>query len=152
MRKYIVTALTALFISGLTGAGFAASTSPTIVKPNQVHWVAGTGPLKGAQVAMLVGDPSKSGPYVFRLKLPANTKFMSHYHGDTEMVTVISGTFYAGIGDKFDASKLMALPAGTFVSVPAKVHHYAMTKTVTVIQLEGYGPFSMTAVEKGGSM
>lgn len=152
MRKCVIIALTALFMAGVSGIVFADSTSPTIVKPNQEHWVAGTGPLKGAQVAMLAGDPTKSGPYVFRLKLPANTKFMAHYHGDTEMVTVISGTFYAGIGDKFDASKLMALPAGSFVSVPAKVHHYAMTKGLTIIQLEGYGPFSMTAVEKGGSM
>lgn len=152
MRRYFVAALTLVFSAALAAGSFAQSSAPTIVKANQEHWVMGTGALKGAQVAVLSGDPMKSGPYVFRLKLPANTKFPSHYHADTEKVTVISGTFYAGIGDKFNAGKLIALPAGSFVSVPAGMHHFAMTKVATVIQLEGNGPFSMTAVEKGGKM
>lgn len=112
----------------------------------------GTGPLKGAQVAILSGNPMKSGPYVLRLKLPANTKFPAHYHSDTEQLTVISGTFYAGIGSKYDAGKLVALPAGSFASVPAGMRHFAVTKAATVIQLSGNGPFSMIAVEKGGKM
>ncbi|MBV9269578.1 MAG: cupin domain-containing protein, partial [Candidatus Eremiobacteraeota bacterium] len=63
-------------------------------------------------MAVLTGDPTKPGPYVIRLKVPANTKLPAHYHGDTERVTVISGTFYVGLGDKVDAAKATAFPAG----------------------------------------
>jgi quercetin dioxygenase-like cupin family protein len=118
-----------------------------IVMANQEKWTAGTGMLKGADVAVLSGDPMKAGPYVIRLKLPANTTFPAHFHGDTEMLTVISGTFYVGLGDKADATKVTALAPGSFASVPANVHHYALTKSEpVVIQINGVGPFSMTAV------
>jgi quercetin dioxygenase-like cupin family protein len=115
----------------------------------QEKWMAGTGMLAGTQVAVLMGDPSKPGPYVIRLKVPANTSIPAHYHGGTEVVTVVSGTFYVGLGDKMDASKVTAFPAGSFASIPANVHHYALTKSEPVVlQLEGDGPFSMTALEK----
>jgi quercetin dioxygenase-like cupin family protein len=104
--------------------------------------------MKGVDVAVLAGDPSKNGPYVLRLRIPANTNLPPHYHGDAENVTVISGALWVGLGDTFDASKLKELGPGTFASVPANVHHYAMTKTETIIQIHGIGPASMMAVGK----
>jgi uncharacterized RmlC-like cupin family protein len=157
MRKYSALAV-ALFI--LTAAPLAAknvmtsaANSPKIVTAGHEHWVAGTGDMAGTQMATLSGDPSKAGSlYVIRLNLPANTKFPAHLHSGAEYVTVVSGTFYVGLGNKFDASKLTALPAGSFGYVPAKLPHYAMTKGPVILQIEGIGPFTMTAVEKGGKM
>ena len=143
----------------LASAPIAAKTmmssmaSPSITMTGQEHWKPGTGAMAGAQVAVLAGDPSKAGSfYVMRLKLPANTKFGSHFHDGGEYVTVISGTFYVGIGDKLDTSKMTTLGAGSFAYVPPGVHHYAITKGPVVLQLEGVGPFTMSSVEKGGKM
>ncbi len=126
----------------------AAPAGPTIVTMNDIKWTPGTGMMKGVDVAVLYGDPTKPGPYIMRLKIPANTNLPAHYHGDTENVTVISGALYVGIGDKADAASMKELAPGEFVSVPAKLHHYAMTKTETVIQIDGNGPASMTPAGK----
>jgi hypothetical protein len=57
---------------------------------------------KGAQIAVLSGDPSKEGLYVLRLKMPANYKIPAHNHPTSEYVTVNSGKFHIGMGDKLD--------------------------------------------------
>jgi len=131
-----------------SGAMMSGGAKPVIFTPATIKWMPGTGDFKGLTVATLSGDPAKAGPWTVRLKIPAGTKFPVHYHNDTEVVTVISGTFEAAIGDKFDASKLTALPAGSFASIPAGVRHYAMVKTDTVIQLSGSEPFAMI-MDKG---
>lgn len=131
---------------GFASAQTTSPAAPTIVTPQTTKWTPGTGMMKGLDVAVLSGDPSKSGPYVLRLRIPANTKLPPHYHGDIENVTVISGALWVGLGDTFDASKMMELGPGSFVSIPANVHHYAMAKSPTVVQIHGIGPSSMMAV------
>jgi quercetin dioxygenase-like cupin family protein len=139
-----------IFLAALTLMVFAgvasAATTPVVTTPDATSWVAGTGGYKGTQVAVLLGDPAKSGMYVMRMKLPPGTSFPPHTHGDAENVTVISGTLWVGMGKKADQSQMKALPAGTFVTVPANLPHYAMAKEETVIQVEGMGPETMTPV------
>ncbi len=65
-----------------------------------------------ARLAILVGDPTKPGPYVIRVKLPAGIKLMPHRHPEDRIYTVISGVFYIGLGDVFDESKLNAFAPG----------------------------------------
>lgn len=65
-----------------------------------------------ARLAILVGDPSKPGPYVVRVKLPGGIKLMPHAHPEDRIYTVISGVFYIGLGETFDETKLMAFPPG----------------------------------------
>src|SRR5947208_1386656 len=60
---------------------------------------------KGAMIAVLEGDPTKAGPFVFRIKLPDGYRIPPHTHPQTERVTVISGTFNIGMGDTFDEKK-----------------------------------------------
>jgi len=127
----------------------ANPSAPNIVTPDQVKWAAGTGPFKGVEVAVIDGDPAKAGPFVMRLRIPDGAKFGAHFHNDTERVTVISGTLVVGVGDKMVESSMVTLPAGSFVAIPSGVHHYAMAKGVTVIQIAGNGPFGMTAVDAG---
>ncbi|GAC1463854.1 MAG: hypothetical protein PVSMB1_14100 [Gemmatimonadaceae bacterium] len=61
-------------------------------------------------------------------------------------MTVLQGTLMVGLGDTVNAAKMVALPAGSFASVPKGLHHYAMAKGVTIIQISGMGPESMTMV------
>ena len=101
---------------------------------------------KGAQIAVLAGDPTKAGAYTVRLKFPANYAIPAHSHPTDENVAVVSGALYMGMGDKLDEAATKELPAGSFVVMPAKQHHFALTKSETVIQLHGMGPWGITYV------
>ncbi|HKW52090.1 MAG TPA: cupin domain-containing protein [Stellaceae bacterium] len=100
----------------------------------------------GAQFAVISGDPSTPGQYVIRLKLPANYRVPAHNHPTTEYVTVISGKFHIGMGDKLDTKHGIELRQGGFGAAPAKMNHYAWTTSETVIQVHGEGPFVLTYV------
>ena len=104
---------------------------------------------KGAKVAVLQGDPSKPGPFVIRLSAPDGYKIAPHSHSKAENLTVISGTFLYGMGDKFDAKALKPMKPGAFGSVPACTNHYAMAKGPTVVQIHGDGPFDIKYVNPG---
>lgn len=131
-----------------TTAMAADPPAPTVVAPSQVHWVPGTGPLKGAQVANLFSSPAKPGPFVTRVKLPDGLTLAPHYHPVLENVTVLQGTLMIGIGDTVNMAKTISLPAGSFFSVPPNVHHYAIAKGETVIQLNDVGPWAMYPAKK----
>ena len=69
----------------------------------------------GAQLAVLEGNPmADSGDFTIRLKMPDGYKVGPHTHPNRENVTVISGTLKVGMGDQFDASKMMSFGAGSF--------------------------------------
>ena len=46
----------------------------------------------------------------------AGYKIPPHWHSQAEALTVISGTFYLGMGDKMDATAARPLKAGGFHS------------------------------------
>ncbi|WP_342360271.1 cupin domain-containing protein [Terrarubrum flagellatum] len=102
---------------------------------------------KGAEFALVSGDPSKDGLYVIRLRLPKGYKIAAHNHPTSEFVTVLSGNFHIGMGDKLDEKKGIELSAGGFGEAPAKMNHYAWTTSATVLQVHGQGPFAMTYVD-----
>jgi quercetin dioxygenase-like cupin family protein len=90
--------------------------------------------------AQLIGDPSKPGPYTIRLKFPAGFKVAPHTHPDSREVTVLSGTWYTGYGEKVDVANLKELPAGSFYTEPANIAHYVEIREPTMIQVSGIGP------------
>jgi quercetin dioxygenase-like cupin family protein len=90
-----------LLLVGTTGA--LADDMKMPVNASQLEWAPAPNFVpEGAQIAVLSGDPSKDGLYVIRLKMPAGYKIPAHNHPTTEMVTVISGDFQLGMGDKLD--------------------------------------------------
>jgi anti-sigma factor ChrR (cupin superfamily) len=101
---------------------------------------------KGAEIAVVSGNPFEKGLYVLRLKMPDGYKLPAHHHPTTEYVTVISGTFHIGMGDKLDEAKAVALTAAGFGEAPAKMNHYAWASGPTIVQVHGEGPFSITYV------
>jgi len=101
---------------------------------------------KGAEIAVLSGDPFKDGPYVVRLKMPGGYKIPAHNHPTTEYVTVISGTFNIGMGDKLDEKKGIKMTAGGWAEAAAKMNHYAWASSPSVVQVHSQGPFAITYV------
>lgn len=112
-----------------------------------VQWKAGPPSLPaGAKFAVMEGDPSKEGAFTMRLWLPDGFKIPPHWHAKVEHVTVISGAFNIGMGEKFDQAATREMPAGTFGFWPAEMRHFAWAKGDTVLQLHGVGPWTITYV------
>ena len=97
-------------------------------------------------MAVLAGDPTKKGLFTVRLQAPAGYKVPPHTHPTAENITVISGTFNVGTGDKFDEAAGKALEAGGFVMLPAEMKHYAWSTGETIVQIHGKGPFAIKYV------
>lgn len=100
----------------------------------------------GAQMAVMQGNPSGTGLFTIRLKMPSGYRIPPHTHPTDEHVTVISGTFRVGMGGVFDASKTTMLKSGGFVTAPANGAHFAVTEGPTIVQVHALGPFAMTYV------
>ncbi len=100
----------------------------------------------GAEMAVLSGDPSKAGTFVIRLKMPEGYKIPAHNHPTDEYLTVISGDFSLGMGDKLDETESAHLIANGFAEAPARMNHFAWTKSGAVVQVSADGPFAMTYV------
>jgi quercetin dioxygenase-like cupin family protein len=100
----------------------------------------------GAKIAVLEGDPSKEGPFVFRVKAPDGYRIPPHTHPKTERITVISGTFNIGMGEKFDTAATKPMPAGTYGYWEAGMKHFVWIKGETVVQFHGMGPWTIEYV------
>lgn len=101
----------------------------------------------GARFAVIQGDPSKSGVYTIRLRLPNGFKFPPHFHPTDEHVTILAGTFVVGMGDTVKTKGAITLGAGGFITAPAEAHHWARARGPTVVQVSGEGPFAITYVK-----
>jgi len=142
MRIFVVTTALLLAASGtLLAQDHKAGQA---VRPDQIQWEPAPPILpKGAQMAVLSGDPSKTGPFTARLKTPAGYKIPAHSHPTAERITVISGDFHFGMGDKLDEGKAEKLGSGGFVDLPANMNHDALTSTASVVQIDSEGPFTI---------
>ena len=133
-----------IFISAGLAAAALGQTPASIQNTNNMKW--GPAPSflpKGAQLAVLSGNPMAAGPFVIRLKMPANYTVPAHWHTTDELLTIISGNFYGGMGDKVNKSKAMVVRPGGFVAMPAKMHHFAFSKGPCVVQINAMGPFDI---------
>ena len=136
---------------GLLALSFTASIGLAddmkIATPDSLKWGPAPPALpKGAQLAVLAGDPTGQGPYVVRVKLPAGYQVPAHNHPTAENVTILSGTFNIGMGDKLDKKHGQALKTGGFFTVPPNMNHYAWTSSAAIIQIHGNGPFQINYV------
>jgi quercetin dioxygenase-like cupin family protein len=138
----VLVALSALAL--IATVTMAQDSGPKGTSASAIKWGPAPGALpKGGQLAALSGDPGKSGTFTVRLKMPAGYKIPAHKHPHVERITIISGEFYFGTGDKLDVKQASKLGPGGFVELPANTNHYAFTKVPTVIQISGDGPFGI---------
>lgn len=138
-RACLVVALASLApASGPLVARTKGEPSPAKVTltPDQLKWAPVPSLLPGAMSTVVFGEPSKAGPYAYRVKFPRNFKVQPHSHPESRTYTVLSGTFYQGEGDTFDESKLMARPTGSYYTyVPGKAHFGATRGEEVVLQI-----------------
>ena len=72
---------------------------------------------------------------------------MPHRHSEDRIYTVMSGVFYIGAGDEFDADKLMAYPPGAVIVLPGNTSHFHWAKSGEYIaQVTAIGPLGFEYV------
>jgi hypothetical protein len=65
----------------------------------------------------------------------------------SRVYTVISGVFYIGLGEEFDAGKLQAYPPGAVLILPGGTPHFHWAKSGGyVTQVTAIGPISLDYV------
>jgi len=135
------------FVLGACLAALAAFSAHAQMNADNLKWGPAPAVLpKGAEMAVLSGDPGKAGLFTVRLKVPAGYAIAAHHHPTSEYVTIISGDFGLGMGDKLDKAKGMVLHAGGFAEAPAGMNHFAWAETDAVVQVHAEGPFVLTYV------
>ena len=114
------------------------------ILPEDIDWKPFAAFPASARLAVVVGRPSEPGPYLIRVKVPHGVKLMPHRHPEDRIYTVISGIFYIGLGDHFDAEKLVAYPPGAVIILPSNTPHFHWAKSGEyVTQVTAIGPLGL---------
>jgi hypothetical protein len=145
MNRYVASAAAAALFAGVA-ASWAQSGDHRMISPGELRWVDVPSLPPGAKIAVIEGPMSAAVPFTARLKFPANYRIPAHWHPAVERVTVLSGTFFMGMGAKLDTEKSMPLTPGSMMILQPRVHHFAWTKEEVVVQLNGIGPWGITYV------
>ena len=141
-----------LALAGMLSVSSAAELNPAAVTyklPDQIPW----SPVdaRGAQNAVVVGDPAKPGFYMVYTKWTKGNHFSHpHFHPNDRYIVVLKGTWWVGSGSKFDPEHgTVAMPAGSFVTHFGKQVHWDGAKDEdAVLLIMGEGPATATEVEQ----
>jgi quercetin dioxygenase-like cupin family protein len=150
MRRSVLVAVgwVALLVAVVVPASAEEAAGHAMITPDQIEWNAIGSLPPGAKVAVLEGDPAGDGPFTMRIEFPADYVVPAHTHPVTERLTVLSGTFYVGLGDSFDREKAHALPVGALAVMESGTAMFGFTgDEPTVIQLNGNGPWGITFLD-----
>lgn len=156
-RNARITLMAALALAPLLGAatamvadghGHGHGGEVTVKDDSEVRWAPAPASLpKGMELAVIMGDPAKPGPFALRVKLPPNTVIAPHTHATDETLTVIQGSFQHGMGETIDKTKGVQVNLGGFVYLPANMPHSLWNAgETTVLQVNGTGPFGLKYV------
>lgn len=146
------------FAVSLAAAALCAFPSPaaepdpkaiTYKLPDQLEWK------KGAVTdsVMLQGDASKPGIYIQLMRWHPNNMSRPHSHDTARYITVISGTWWVGTGDKFDPDSTTPMPAGSYVvDIPNELHYDGAKDEECVLMIVGMGPMKTSGAVHAGSI
>jgi quercetin dioxygenase-like cupin family protein len=144
-RIGIAIAATALALAPGMAAAQHAGHAHTFAAAKDMKW-SDTPALPGAKIAVLEGPLNEAKPFILRLRFPANYRIAPHFHSAIEHVTVISGEFNMGVGEKFQQGQGTGLKAGDLGIMQPNTPHYAWTTQPTEVQVHGTGPWTLTYV------
>lgn len=151
LRRFLPLSLALAAVTSF-GAPKVADLNPAAIKvtmPDKIPWVENTA--AGSAQAILQGDPSKPGLYIVLTKWHPGHMSRPHFHPNDRYITVLSGTWWVGTGEKYDPASTVGIPAGSFVVHTGKEIHYDGAKEGTgdaVLQILGMGPATSTPAEK----
>jgi hypothetical protein len=95
------------------------------------------------RVEMVSGNPAIAGaPFVVRIHAEAGYIIMPHTHQVDENIVVVKGSWAFGMGAHFNRDALEPMEVGDYAFAPRNMAHVALSKTATIIQVHGIGPFA----------
>jgi quercetin dioxygenase-like cupin family protein len=93
-------------------------------------------------VEVLYGDPEKVGePFVIRIRELPGGIIPPHRHPVDENITVLKGTLYFGVGEKFERAAMKEMKAGSYAFIPKGSTMFGYTPEAAIVQVHGVGPF-----------
>ena len=144
MKVCLLPTLAGLAISFAVPSLMAQDTMKNVMA-DEVVWKDESVLPKGAQSAVLIGDPSKAETIVLRVKFSPHYKVPPHNHTWSEVVTVLSGTCWNGMGDDMEKG-VMLKPGSVFVLPANHPHQIWTTDEEAIIQVQFTGPGNITYI------
>jgi quercetin dioxygenase-like cupin family protein len=143
MKIRLLLTLAGLAISFAVPASMAQDTMK-VVTADELVWK--EHPLfKGGRIVNVFGDPTKAEAIVLRVKFPPHFKVPPRTHPYSEVVTVLSGTYWNGMGDDMEKG-VMLKPGSVFVLPANHVHRTWTTDEEVVFQINFTGPGGITFI------
>lgn len=123
----------ALVLASLTAVSQAAET--------RQHRIIPLRPLT-QDFEVIHGDPDKAGePFVMRIRELPGTIIPPHKHPVDEHITVVQGTLYFAVGDKFDRAAMQEIKTGGYAFIPKGSTMFGYIPDGAIVQVHGVGPF-----------
>jgi hypothetical protein len=85
------------------------------VLPREIKWLPNPA-VSGGYFAILLGDPSRSGSLVIRLRFPADARINPHTHPDARTYTVLEGEWAFGLRRKIRSGGAAEVSRRQYVS------------------------------------
>src|SRR5690348_12733386 len=116
MKRLMLLTLSAVLVASPAVAKHhkaAAKPAAAAAAPAELKWGPAPPALPaGAEIAVVSGDPMKSGPFTIHLKMPANYAVPPHWHPSDEKVTLVSGKLAYGMSDRMERLSATPLAVG----------------------------------------
>jgi quercetin dioxygenase-like cupin family protein len=116
MLRISAVALILLLLTASASLAAQGSSPPVPV----VQWVPAPALFpRGAQMAVLSGDPFKPVVLKVLIAMPDGYRMPPHFHATDEHVEVRQGTFLVGMGNELDVKQTIPLAVGDTATAPA---------------------------------
>ncbi len=91
---------------------------------------------------VIYGDPEAVGePFVMRIRELPGTIIPPHKHPVDEHITVVQGTIYFAVGEKFDRAAMREIKTGGYAFIPKGSTMFGYIPDGAIVQVHGVGPF-----------
>ena len=91
---------------------------------------------------VIYGDPEAVGkPFVMRIRELPGTIIPPHRHPVDEHITVVQGTLYFAVGEKYDTKAMQEIKAGGYAFIPKGSTMFGHVPEGAIVQVHGVGPF-----------
>jgi hypothetical protein len=98
----------------------------------------------GAKICLVEGNPYRPGPLTIRLKFSPNAKISPQSNAADARYTILSGSVH--IVRDLNVPTVETLCQGDYWFIPAGVPFAAWTTEELIVQVQGTGPWIVTAV------
>ena len=138
MKTLVLNLALVLFLFSIVGT--------VLAKEEESPWKpAPPGMPEGVKIAVVEGNPDKTGTFIIQVKFPKKMEMGMHTHVRREQVVVVKGRIYLGFGDKFKTSKARSIRTGEyFVNAPGASHFVYTKDEECIVQITGEGPWEIS--------